>query len=72
MLFRTSCEESDMKSKPTLLLTLDAFGTLFIPREPIAKQYGDLARRHGLTGFSNEDVDSSFRKGELAYAFHLP
>ena len=60
-----------MKSKPFLLLTLDAFGTLFIPREPIAKQYGDVARRYGLTGFSNEDVNSSFRKGELGCAFHL-
>ena len=60
-----------MKSKPSLLLTLDAFGTLFIPREPIAKQYGDVARRHGLTGFSNEEVSLSFRKGELGHAFQL-
>ena len=60
-----------MKSKPSLLLTLDAFGTLFIPREPIAKQYGDVARRHGLTGFSNEEISSSFRKGELGHAFQL-
>ena len=60
-----------MKSKPSLLLTLDAFGTLFVPREPIAKQYGDVARRYGLTGFINEDVSSSFRKGGLGFAFHL-
>ncbi|KAL8795445.1 MAG: hypothetical protein Q9195_002034 [Heterodermia aff. obscurata] len=56
-----------MRSKPGILLTLDAFGTLFTPREPIAKQYGDAARRRGLRGFSNDDVGSSFRKCELGH-----
>ena len=54
-----------MKSKTGILLTLDAFGTLYTPREPIAKQYGDAARRRGLRGFSDDDVGSSFRKSEL-------
>lgn len=56
-----------MKSKTRTLLTLDAFGTLFTPREPIAKQYGDAARRRGLRGISNDDVGSSFRKSELGH-----
>ena len=45
------------------LVTFDAFGTLFTPKEPIPKQYGDAARRRGLSGFTNEDVGESFRKG---------
>lgn len=56
-----------MKAKTGTLLTLDGFGTLFTPREPIAKQYGDAARRRGLRGFSNDDVGSSFRKSELGH-----
>lgn len=53
-----------MTPKVSTLLTLDAFGTLFTPREPIAKLYGDTARKYGLTGFSNDDVGASFRKGK--------
>ena len=56
-----------MKPKPpTLLLTLDAFGTLFVPREPIAKQYSDVARRYGLKGVSDKEVGLSFRRGKLS------
>ena len=43
------------------MLTLDAFGTLITPREPIAKQYAEAARRHGLAGFSEEDIAKDFR-----------
>ncbi len=46
-----------------LLLTLDAFGTLFAPKEPIAKQYGDVARALGLATIRDNDVQTSFRKG---------
>ena len=56
-----------MKSRTGTLLTLDAFGTLFTPRAPIAKQYADAARRRGLGGFSNDDVGSSFRMSELGH-----
>jgi len=45
------------------LLTFDAFGTLFVPKEPIAKQYGDAARKCGITGIADEAVGASFRKG---------
>lgn len=56
-----------MISKPCTLLTLDAFGTLFNPRASIAKQYGDVARKHGMTGFNNGDVGNSFRNGKPAH-----
>lgn len=46
------------------LLTFDAFGTLFHPRKPIGLQYAEVARKHGLSGFTNEEVGASFRKGE--------
>lgn len=45
------------------LLTFDAFGTLFLPKEPIAKQYGDAARRCGVAGLTDDAVGASFRKG---------
>ncbi|KAF2761264.1 haloacid dehalogenase [Pseudovirgaria hyperparasitica] len=48
------------KQRPNLFLAFDAFGTLFAPKEPIAKQYSDIARRHGLSGFSDEEIKSSF------------
>ncbi|KAK5147145.1 hypothetical protein LTR04_000913 [Oleoguttula sp. CCFEE 6159] len=51
-----------MDRKKNLFLAFDAFGTLFTPRRSIAAQYGELARRHGLTGFTDEDVQFSFRK----------
>ncbi|USW55736.1 Putative HAD superfamily protein [Septoria linicola] len=44
-----------------LLICFDAFGTLFKPRYPIAQQYGDVARSFGLSGFTNDDVASSFK-----------
>jgi hypothetical protein len=53
------------KTKNSILLTLDAFGTLFTPREPVAKLYGDVARRLGLTGIKDEHLTSAFRAGEF-------
>lgn len=50
------------RGKP-LILTFDAFGTLFRPREPIARLYAQAARRHGLTGFTDDEVGEGFRKG---------
>lgn len=46
------------------MLTLDAFGTLFYPRQSIGRLYGEMARMHGLSGFTDQDVDVSFRKGK--------
>jgi len=55
-----------------LLLTFDAFGTLFQPRETIGKSYADLARKHGLSGFSENQIDSSFRNAFKQVAKHAP
>ena len=51
-------------NKRAVVLTLDAFGTLFTPREPVAKQYGHVARKHGLSGFTDEEVGLNFRAGD--------
>lgn len=48
--------------KKNILLAFDAFGTLFNPRQPMAAQYGYLARRHGLRGLREDDILASFRK----------
>jgi len=45
------------------LITFDAFGTLFTPREPIAKQYSEVASQLGLSGITESAVQSSFRTG---------
>lgn len=46
-----------------LVLTFDAFGTLFTPREPITRQYASVARNYGLVIEENE-LQDSFRQGE--------
>lgn len=46
-------------ARPRLLLCFDAFGTLFRPRASVAHQYGDVARQHGLTDFSDADLEAS-------------
>ncbi|KAL9099163.1 MAG: hypothetical protein Q9163_005299 [Psora crenata] len=46
-----------------IILTFDAFGTLFTPRKPIERLYSETARRHGLTGFTEEDIGRRFREG---------
>ena len=48
------------KATRPLLLTLDAFDTLFTPKEPIAKQYCDVARTFGLD-LEESAVKSSFK-----------
>lgn len=47
-----------------LVLTFDAFGTLFHPRQPIGHTYAEAARMHGLSGFTNQDIMASFPKGK--------
>lgn len=47
-----------------LILTFDAFGSLFYPRQSIGRQYADAARTYGLAGFTNQHLEASFRKGE--------
>lgn len=56
-------------SKKDLLLCFDAFGTLFAPKTPVAAQYGEIARQHGLSGFSNDQVQNAFKKGAAALLY---
>ncbi len=51
-----------MSRTKRLILTFDGFGTLFTPREPIAKSYADAARKYGLSGFTDDEIGSSFRE----------
>lgn len=53
----------DIRRDISRLITFDAFGTLFTPREPIAKQYSDVARQLGLSGFTESALQSSFHTG---------
>jgi hypothetical protein len=44
-----------------LLLAFDAFGTLFRPRVPVLQQYEEVARQHGLDGFTQQRLSETFR-----------
>ena len=46
-----------------LLVTFDAFGTLFKPRLPVPLQYIAVAEEHGITGLTEKQVNSSFKEG---------
>lgn len=50
--------------KRNLLLCVDAFGTLFRPRSPIAEQYGSVAREMGVK-ISDDEVAKSFKNGQF-------
>lgn len=52
-----------------LCLTFDAFGTLFHPRQPIAAQYAHVAREHGLSGFTDEEMGRKFKDGACVSLF---
>lgn len=52
--------------RTSLCLTFDAFGTLFYPRQPIATQYATVAREHGLSGFTDEEIGTRFKDGACA------
>lgn len=43
-------------AKPNLLLSFDAFGTLFSPKDTVAHQYLQEARQHGLTGLDEAEL----------------
>lgn len=46
-----------------LLVTLDAWKTLFTPREAIATQYARVARQHGVIA-KESDIATNFEKGK--------
>lgn len=51
-----------------LLLCLDAFGTIFIPKRPVAEQYAAIARQCGLKDIRTAQVDDAFRSAFAKYA----
>jgi FMN phosphatase YigB (HAD superfamily) len=54
---------SNRKSRLGICLTLDAFGTLYHPKRPIAVQYLEVARRCGLkVNIQVPELEASFRK----------
>lgn len=53
-------------------MCFDAFGTLYKPKRPIAQQYGEVARQCGLRGFSDEQVQASFREAFKSQAKAYP
>ncbi|KAG8626524.1 hypothetical protein KVT40_005469 [Elsinoe batatas] len=48
--------------KKNLLLCFDAFGTLFRPRQAVYKQYGEVARKYGINGYTDEELATSFKQ----------
>lgn len=52
-----------MSIKKRLVLTFDAFGTLFIPRQSIGKAYANVAAKHGLPGLVPVQVNEKFKNG---------
>jgi hypothetical protein len=57
-------QQTPAKMKRNLLLCVDAFGTLFRPRSPIAEQYGSVARGMGVK-ISDDEVARGFKSGEF-------
>ena len=53
--------------KKNLLLCLDAFGTLFTPREPISVTYARVAHRHGLPTATADAADEVMRNFKHAF-----
>jgi hypothetical protein len=51
------------RPKVNLLLTFDAFGTLFEPKDSIAAQYAHVAQEHGITGVEESDIQVTFKQG---------
>jgi hypothetical protein len=49
-------------SRRNLLLCLDAFGTLFHPKQPIERQYAQVAAQHGLKDFENEATIAALKQ----------
>jgi hypothetical protein len=60
----SSPQQTSPEMKRNLLLCVDAFGTLFRPRSPIAEQYGSVARGMGVQ-VSDDEVARAFKSGEF-------
>lgn len=57
---RAVISQAQKFSTPPILVTFDAFDTLFEPREPVATQYADVATSFGLQ-LKEDDVSSKFK-----------
>ena len=64
-------DNMSVTQRAKLLLTLDAFGTLFTPRQPIAQQYGHVATDLGFPPIPEDELQASFRTGGLTTRHHL-
>lgn len=53
--------------KKNLLICLDAFGTLFAPKEPISVTYAHAAFRHGLPTGGAKDADEVMKNFKRAF-----
>lgn len=53
--------------KKNLLICLDAFGTLFTPKEPISVTYAHAATRHGLPIDGGKDADQVMQSFKRAF-----
>ncbi|KAH8146526.1 uncharacterized protein LAJ45_09472 [Morchella importuna] len=60
------------RPKFNLLLTFDAFGTLFEPRDSIAAQYAHVAQEHGIEGVEESDIRVTFKKAFKQQASENP
>ena len=56
LMISQSFSRASQLAKPNLLLSFDAFGTLFSPKDTVAQQYVQVARQCGLTGLSEEEL----------------
>lgn len=54
----------------SLLLTFDAFGTLFSPRGTVAQQYVNVAKQFGMKGLAVSEIDDRFKKGKIISALN--
>jgi hypothetical protein len=61
-----------MARKRNLLLAFDAFGTLFTPKRSVFAQYGEIARRHGVTCPSEAELGTSFKSAFKAETAQHP
>ena len=52
-----------IRQRRRLVLTLDAFGTLFAPRAPINQQYAAIAKDLGMSHIDPDKLDTTFKQG---------
>ncbi|KAI5837254.1 HAD-like domain-containing protein [Morchella snyderi] len=60
------------RPKVNLLLTFDAFGTLFEPKDSIAAQYAHVAQEYGITGVEESDIQRTFKQAFKRQASENP